>query len=214
LLRRDCIGRRARRIGVSRWPRVALLRPTHDRHMNVARRRPGTRWRWLMRSVTSGCTAISAGRATAGGWRAELSRASLALAPGARASRVSQAGVSKALASGQIERAAFPTRPARMSNPLRRWLSPSSARKRRPKPINAASVSDLTGSVHVSFPQHFPPMTRRRRSLSKPREAFVTGGTRIGEKQEQNKNKIGLPTKISCAGWGERARGSEAFQRP
>src|ERR1700727_3150261 len=27
--------------------------------------------------------------------------------------------------------------------------------------------SDLTGSVHVSFPQHFPPMTRRRRSLSK-----------------------------------------------
>ena len=56
---------------------------------------------------------------------------------------------------------------------------------------------DLTGSVHVSFPQHFPPMTLARddrfRSL---REAFVIGGTSIGEKQEQIKNKIGVTSKI------------------
>jgi hypothetical protein len=43
----------------------------------------------------------------------------------------------------QIDSATFPTRPARMSKPLRRWLSPSSARKRRPKPINAASVTAI-----------------------------------------------------------------------
>jgi hypothetical protein len=56
---------------------------------------------------------------------------------------------------------------------------------------------DLTSSVHVSFPQHFPPMTLARddrfRSL---REAFVVGRITVGEKQEQNKNKIGLPTKF------------------
>ena len=70
--------------------------------------------------------------------------------------------------------------------------------------------SDLTGSVHVSFPQHFPPMALagddRFRSL---REAFVVGGTKIGEKQEQSKNKIGVTGKIHAWGGG---RGFEAVR--
>jgi hypothetical protein len=56
---------------------------------------------------------------------------------------------------------------------------------------------DLTSSVHVSFPQCLPPMTLatndRFQSL---REAFVVGGTIVGEKQEQSKNKIALPAKF------------------
>jgi hypothetical protein len=49
--------------------------------------------------------------------------------------------------------------------------------------------SDLTSSVHVSFPQPFPPMSGagNDRWLSL-REAFVVGLTGIGEKQEQSKN--------------------------
>ena len=44
---------------------------------------------------------------------------------------------------GQIDNAILPTRPARMRTPLRRWLSPSSARNRRPKPMSAASVTAI-----------------------------------------------------------------------
>jgi hypothetical protein len=70
---------------------------------------------------------------------------------------------------------------------------------------------DLTSSVHVPFPQHFPPMTLARndrfRSL---REAFVAGGMIVGEKQEQSKNKIGLPAKIHS----RNGRGSPPDHRP
>jgi hypothetical protein len=54
--------------------------------------------------------------------------------------------------------------------------------------------SDLTSSVHVSFPQHFPPMNRAIHNRSPGlrqsglREAFVFGLIAIGEKQEQSKN--------------------------
>jgi hypothetical protein len=52
--------------------------------------------------------------------------------------------------------------------------------------------SDLTSSVHVSFPQPYPPINvagdDRFLSLL---EAFVFGRRRLGEKREQSKNKIG-----------------------
>jgi hypothetical protein len=95
--------------------------------------------------------AISAGRATAGRQAAE--GFACALLPfrrrvgdegpwvGPRGTIPAQTEEQKAL--GQIDNAIFPTRLARMSTPLRRWLSPSSARKRRPKPINAASVTAI-----------------------------------------------------------------------
>jgi len=55
----------------------------------------------------------------------------------------SRSGVFTADDPGQIESAIFPTRPARIRQPLRRWLAPSSARKRRPKPTSAASVTAI-----------------------------------------------------------------------
>jgi hypothetical protein len=88
-----------------------------------------------------------------------------------------------------------------MSTPLRRWLSPSSASKEAAEADQCGERhGDLTGSVHVSFPQHFPPITFARddrfRSLC---EAFVVGGMTVGEKQEQSKNRIGVTRKIHAA---------------
>jgi hypothetical protein len=53
--------------------------------------------------------------------------------------------------------------------------------------------SDLARGVHVLFPQRFAPMSLvlHDRSVSL-REAFVVGRSRVGEKQEQSKNKDGL----------------------
>jgi hypothetical protein len=44
---------------------------------------------------------------------------------------------------GHIDSAILPTRPARMRQPLSRWPAPSSARKIRPKPTSAASVTAI-----------------------------------------------------------------------
>jgi hypothetical protein len=48
----------------------------------------------------------------------------------------------------------------------------------------------LASRVHVLFPQRFQPMSLvpHNRSQSLP-EAFVVRGKRVGEKQEQSKNK-------------------------
>jgi hypothetical protein len=87
---------------------------------------------------------------------------------------------------GQIESAIFPTRPARMSKPLSRWLSPSFARNMRPKPINAASVraiwpaAFIFGSSSVCANEH----RQACRPWSAPRRRST-----IGEKREQSKNK-------------------------
>src|ERR1700722_5032932 len=79
-----------------------------------------------------------------------------------------------------------------MSTPLRRWLSPSSAMNKRPKPMSAARVTAIWPAV---FMFRFPNIFRRR--ILAPhghflglREAIVLGWTLIGEKQEQSKNKI------------------------
>lgn len=57
---------------------------------------------------------------------------------------------------------------------------------------NGERHSDLASRVHVLFPQRFQPMSLalHDRSQSLP-EAFVVRETRLGEKQEQSKNKNG-----------------------
>ena len=63
---------------------------------------------------------------------------------------------------------------------------------------------DLASGIHVLFLLSFPHMTLARddRLLSLP-EAFVFGGMRVGEKQEQSKNKIGRPAKILARKLGD-----------
>lgn len=57
---------------------------------------------------------------------------------------------------------------------------------------NGERHSDLASRVHVLFPQRFQPMSLALHdgSQSLP-EAFVVRETRLGEKQEQSKNKNG-----------------------
>jgi 3-oxoacyl-[acyl-carrier protein] reductase len=62
-----------------------------------------------------------------------------------------------------IDSATLPTRPARMSAPLSRWLAPSSARKMRPNPISPASITVIS---RAAFIPSIPGLMGRRRRPS------------------------------------------------
>jgi len=120
---------------------------------------------------------------------------------GRRALPSSNGSPFNAKAAGQIDSAILPTRPARMSTPLRRWLSPSSARNRRPKPINAASVTAICPAVGPA-PNFMRSMGRARPSLDhRPRPpsqalslakpTFPLGSTRGDDDPRHGRHRFG-----------------------